>query len=164
MLIRNSIIWGNTAEISESNPDPNIFGEIDAFVFSYTLVEKYTPSGTYNLSGNPKFISPMDASSAPTSDGNYRLKSDSPAINAGSDEYYLPTEMPDLSGITTDLDGNLRFAGSAVDLGAYETLDSPITINAVTDTVLTTAGTPVKIWVLANDDLGSCSGDILSGF
>jgi len=45
--------------------------------------------------------------------GNYRLAAGSSAIDKGSNNL-----IPD--GITTDLDGNARIVGSAVDIGAYE--------------------------------------------
>ncbi|MEM7737751.1 MAG: choice-of-anchor Q domain-containing protein [Deinococcota bacterium] len=44
--------------------------------------------------------------------GDYRLAVDSPAIDAGNNA--------DAAGITTDLDGNARIQGAAVDMGAYE--------------------------------------------
>jgi len=45
--------------------------------------------------------------------GNFRLQEGSPAIDAGND-----LGIP--SGITTDLGGNPRIVGAAVDMGAYE--------------------------------------------
>ena len=51
--------------------------------------------------------------------GDYRLKSGSPAINAGANAYpglVVPTGK--------DLDGNPRVVGSAIDLGAYEYQDA----------------------------------------
>jgi len=79
------------------------------------------------------FMAPIDASLAPTTDGDYRLRKDSPAINAGDKSVFDVGKTPDLSGITTDLHGNPRIQGHQVDLGAYEyqyALASP-TLNAV---------------------------------
>ena len=108
-VIRNSIIYGNanddltdlTGSVTWS-PDHNIIGLDDP---------------------NPLFMDPKDAGSAPTTEGNYRLRKDSPAINAGDKSVYdedQPPDLPDLSGITTDVDGNPRIVGDNVDLGAYE--------------------------------------------
>jgi uncharacterized repeat protein (TIGR01451 family) len=60
-------------------------------------------TGTVNLHGNPGFLSP-DA-------GNYHIGPDSAALEAGND-----------AGVTTDMDGQTRPAGSGFDLGADELL------------------------------------------
>jgi hypothetical protein len=60
----------------------------------------------HNLDADPLFV---DADN-----GNLRLQVTSPAIDAG-DSDAVPV------GITTDLDGNPRFSGATVDMGAYET-------------------------------------------
>jgi uncharacterized repeat protein (TIGR01451 family) len=59
--------------------------------------------GPHTLTDDPRFVSPAT--------GDYGLRADSPAIDAG-----------DSSAIAavTDLDGNPRILGAAVDLGAYE--------------------------------------------
>jgi hypothetical protein len=67
--------------------------------------------GGYNLDIDPQFV---DAVS-----GDLHLTVESPAINAGSTSA-LPPE------VTTDLDGNPRVFGPAVDMGAYE-LQVPVT-------------------------------------
>jgi len=57
-----------------------------------------------NITGNPQFVAPLD--------GDYHLRPHSPAINAGDST---------VAGLpATDLDGNPRIVGSAVDVGAYE--------------------------------------------
>ena len=55
-------------------------------------------------SGNPLFVN--------AGNGNYRLTSGSPCINAGTNLPYVYS--------TTDLDGNPRLSGDFVDIGAYE--------------------------------------------
>jgi hypothetical protein len=110
--IRNSIIWGDNVGNNGSLPS-----------YTYSLVEGENPSGAGNLDGtfagnDPKFVDPRLPASAPSTEGNYRLQGGSPAIDAGSDSFYT-AGTPDLSGITTDRDGNNRFNGT-VDMGAYE--------------------------------------------
>ncbi|MDR1106635.1 MAG: hypothetical protein LBL44_09785, partial [Treponema sp.] len=91
-------------------------------------VEGLNPSGTQDGGGNldgtfagnaPKFVDPRLPASAPSTAGNYRLQAGSPVINKGSNSFYNPAQTPDLSGISTDLDGNPRLNGT-VDMGAYE--------------------------------------------
>ncbi|MDR1288249.1 MAG: hypothetical protein LBK08_11625, partial [Treponema sp.] len=115
--IRNSIIWGNgTSHVYNDDSTPS---------YAYSLVEGLNPSGTGNLNGNsagndPLFADPRLPASAPSTAGDYRLQGDSPAINKGSNSFYAAGLTPNLSGITTDRDGNPRFNGAAVDMGAYE--------------------------------------------
>lgn len=93
--ITNSIFWGNTASTASG-----IFGGI----ITYSNIQGGHP-GTGNINTDPLFIN--------RAEGNLRLSKDSPCIDAGNPNYVSdPTE--------TDLDGNPRFLGSAVDMGAYE--------------------------------------------
>jgi len=91
-VIRNSIIWGNSE---------------DDITGSYTV--------SYSIVGgdeDPRFRNPDD--------GDFRLNPDSPAIDAGNNDYFDVGQSPDLYEVKTDLDGNNRFSGDAVDIGAYE--------------------------------------------
>ncbi len=65
-----------------------------------------------NLDANPLFAD------AATQD--YRLLGQSPSVNAGSSVFYNSGATPDLSMLTSDLAGNDRIMGSAVDMGAFE--------------------------------------------
>lgn len=56
---------------------------------------------------------PGQANSDPLLDSNFRLQTNSPAINSGANSF-IP------SGVTTDLEGNARIVNSTVDMGAYE--------------------------------------------
>jgi len=64
------------------------------------------PTLTNNISGDPLFVD-----KGITSSSDFHLQSSSPAIDAGTSNYGLPT---------VDLDGNTRIQGSAVDIGSYE--------------------------------------------
>ncbi|MCB9857765.1 MAG: hypothetical protein H6818_18940 [Phycisphaerales bacterium] len=116
----NSLIWGN-AVATESQVDCD--GTLDV---SYTGIEGgvagITGAGTINDNGgnqffsdtDPVFVNPIDATNAPTTDGDYHLAADSVAIDQGSN-----TEATN-AGLTTDIDGDARIIGGTVDLGADE--------------------------------------------
>lgn len=63
-------------------------------------------TGTLNLWGDPKFVSPAT--------GNYHLHPDSPAKDVGID-----------AGVYTDIDGEPRPMGLGFDIGADEVLAAP---------------------------------------
>jgi hypothetical protein len=60
-------------------------------------------NGVGNITNNPAFVAPLN--------GNFRLQTNSPCINAGNNLF--------ASG-PTDLDGNPRIVSATVDMGAYE--------------------------------------------
>jgi parallel beta-helix repeat protein len=100
-IIVNSIISGNTDDLD---------GVASADV-SFTLIGDGTfANQNNNLTGDPRFVS--------AAGGNFRLQSNSPAIDRGSNAA--------IAGVMTDLAGNARVVdgdrnGTAtVDLGAYE--------------------------------------------
>jgi predicted outer membrane repeat protein len=120
--IRNSIIWRNSDGMVTNSATP----EVD-----YSIVQGGGYPGSnpvsgsnYNLTVDPLFVFEEDADNAPTTGGDYRLESTSPAIDAGSNTYYT-SGTPDLSSITTDLDNTARITGTAIDMGAYESSHLP---------------------------------------
>ena len=68
---------------------------------TYSCTTPYA-AGIGNFTNDPAFVDFIG--------GNFRLQSNSPCINSGVGS----------SGTTTDLDGNPRIVGGAIDLGAYE--------------------------------------------
>ncbi len=105
--LANAILWGDVGE--------EIYNDSTSVItVTYSLVQGGWP-GTGNINADPLFV---DAPS-----GNLRLKSASPAIDAGNNAV-----VP--SGIVTDLDGNPRFVDGngdgnvVVDMGAYERQDA----------------------------------------
>ena len=107
-LLVNSVVWGNSSSLVANNNS--------ALTVTYSLVEGGCPFGAvcdaHLLTANPLFVEPSTVTAAPTTTGDYRLQAASPAIDAGN---HLSVT------VSTDLDGNPRIVGSAVDLGAYET-------------------------------------------
>ena len=100
VAIRNSIMWGNR-DINNAASNVVNFGTI---TYENSLIGGEPIGNGIILNSNPFFID--------TANGNYRLSCFSPAVDAGVNAY--------LSGINTDLDGNLRVFNEIVDLGAYE--------------------------------------------
>ena len=113
----NCILWGNDAL-----EGPQIDNYRSTPAISCSLAQGSGGSGANwddslgsdgggNLDADPQFVAPVDAGQSPTIGGNYHLLPGSPAIDVG-----------DNSAVTvdTDLDGNARIAGGAVDMGPYE--------------------------------------------
>ncbi|MEZ0611428.1 choice-of-anchor Q domain-containing protein [Fibrella sp. WM1] len=106
--LTNCILWGNTAPTSPAYHA--VYGSeySNRPLTNYSLIQGYDPViyiGANNLARDPVFINAQSS--------NYRLSTNSPAINAGD-----PATAMYLT--TTDLDGNPRLRGGRVDMGAYE--------------------------------------------
>jgi len=99
-VLVNSILWGN-GSVQIAGSGVNV---------TCSLVQGGYP-GDGNIDDDPIFIAPVDSANAPTTAGNYHLRYDSPAIETGNT---LSVTAP------TDLDGQPRAVGDAVDMGAYE--------------------------------------------
>ncbi len=133
-LLQNVIAWNNTSSVA----GPAIFNydgyEVCIPTIRYSLVEGCNPGGVWenacgtdggnNLTDiDPLFIAPEPASSAPTTQGDYRLQNASLAINAGDNAADLDGNGPltmTISDISPDLDGNPRIVLAVIDLGSYE--------------------------------------------
>ena len=118
--LTNVILWNNSAG---SEGGDVMFNNGATPTIAYSLVEGGLDGpgiggigvndGGYNINADPLFVTPVDPGDAPTTDGDLRLQPCSPAVDAGN-SHALPAD------VTTDLDGNPRIAGGAVDMGAYE--------------------------------------------
>lgn len=120
----NSIIYQNRNTL----PGSIFFQQINFSGLSIvnSLVEALPlGQGTNSLSSNPLFVSPP-TQAAPTTQGDFRLKSNSPAIEAGNINA-LPADLADLDGdgnttekLPLDLDESNRIKNLQLDLGPYE--------------------------------------------
>ena len=91
--IVNSIIWSNGAGGAQN------WSGFTNFAYCCTTP---LPAGDGNISSNPQFASTS----------NFRPWAGSPCIDTGTNQGWMAT--------ATDLDGNARIYGGAVDMGAYE--------------------------------------------
>ena len=119
-LLTNVILWENSA-----GSGAVMYNNAAMPTIAYSLVQGGwdgsgitnngggVTDGGGNIDADPLFVTPIDPDDAPTTAGNLRLLADSPAIDAGDNDALPP-------GLTTDLDGNPRIVGDAVDMGAYE--------------------------------------------
>lgn len=92
--------------------------------YRYSLVQQQAGGSNGNLNGialDPLFTAPLPPTFAPTAGGDYHIMSGSPCINVGNNAL-VPAG-------STDLDGQARVLGTAVDMGAYEFMDVPLSIN-----------------------------------
>jgi len=125
-ILANCILWGNTAsrgkQIAVGHPDrpwdssltisySNVQGGQDEVYISPDSELNWDDG---NIESDPCFVEAgyWDANGAWV-EGNYHLLEDSPCIDTG-DPNYIPEPNE------TDLDGNPRVIGYAVDMGAYE--------------------------------------------
>ncbi|RNC86406.1 MAG: T9SS C-terminal target domain-containing protein [Winogradskyella sp.] len=131
----NSILWNN----EKSTDNGNTFSSSEyegsgTFAFNHSLVTNQNPTGTNNIDATSPSFDPLFVDSA---NGDFRLQSGSPLIDAGNDSY-LPQDTFDVDndGDTTetlplDLDGELRISGSFVDMGAYEFQNTTLGIDDI---------------------------------
>ena len=137
LQIRNTIIYGNSSGIvyygdGEGSPE---------MTTSYSLVQGSTDVTNGNIDGStdPKFVSPVAAGLS--TGGDYRLQATSPLINAGSNVYFNAGQSPDLSAITTDLDGHPRIQSGTIDIGAYESTVPPAVAGTISGAGVVCSGT-----------------------
>jgi hypothetical protein len=100
-LIRNTIIYGNSATARMTADGPNYFLNQYAPATFDHCCSTPQPAGVGNIASAPGFMS-----------GGYRLDTGSPCIDTGTNQTWMAT--------ATDLDGNPRIANGTVDMGVYE--------------------------------------------
>jgi hypothetical protein len=86
----------------------NTNGDHSGSTMNYCCTTPMPTNGLGNITNAPLFVD--------CADGDLRLQTDSPCINAGNNDY-VTTSM--------DLDGNPRISGGVVDIGAYEFAFTP---------------------------------------
>ena len=106
LYIRNSVIWGNSADnLRIEGNRGEVIGPcnfIEGALHNYSI---------WDDNVEPMFVDPISANDAPTVSGDYRLLAKSPLIDKGDNSYVT---------LPGDLGGQPRIVGDAVDIGAYE--------------------------------------------
>ncbi len=117
MLVENTIIWGNGAN-SAAEVNNGTGGVV---TYAHSLIKDAFPNGVWNATlgldgGNnrgsdPRFITGIDPSTAPTLHGDLRLQAFSPAADGGDQGR---------NSSATDVAGFVRRQGATIDIGAHE--------------------------------------------
>jgi hypothetical protein len=112
----NSILWANTDKGGADESAQFMFSWYWGSPLNYSCIQGWTGAlgGIGNINEDPRFVRPGFWKTKDLwIDGDYRLLSDSPCIDAG-DPNYIPE--PD----ETDIDGKPRVMKGRIDMGAYE--------------------------------------------
>ena len=115
--LSNCILWNNEEDGSTATPGASITSNgFSIPTYSHCLAQNLDPIGTANLDGtnratNPLFLLEINPALAPSTNGDLRLITGSPAVDAGANG-----DNPS----STDLAGNPRIQNSIIDLGALE--------------------------------------------
>ncbi len=128
LTITNTVIWGNT----DVNGHSDIWWESGSGGLSYSFSQtNWTGSGNITGSSSP-FVNAANPAGPDgiwgTTDDGLALASGSPGIDAGTPD---PTS---LALGNADIAHNLRIAGAAIDMGAYESNSTPLPITILSFT------------------------------
>ncbi|MDP2896900.1 MAG: right-handed parallel beta-helix repeat-containing protein [bacterium] len=102
-VIHNCIVWANKAPIGPQFHIPYLPWTEP----TYSLIQDWTGGGEGNIAEEPRFVN--------AENGDYRLRADSPCIDAGLNSPDLPET--DITGMHRLMFGGKSFT---VDIGAYE--------------------------------------------
>lgn len=123
LTIVNSSFEGNHNSSSSTTAAVGNFDGNSATIYNSIFWNNYRAPDWQNNTAIPAYGSNITASNNLTTqnplfvdaaNGNYQLQTGSPAINAGSNSFYLSSYPPD------DLAGNQRIFNTTIDMGAYE--------------------------------------------
>lgn len=103
--VRNSVIYFNTAASGGNNCG---FYSASGYVFDFNCMTPTNDLRSIPFAG----VTTNDPLLADRAAGNYRLNTQSPCINTGSNQYWTTNAV--------DLDGRTRIRYGTVDMGAYE--------------------------------------------
>jgi len=132
-VVNNSILWDNQYHLATNDIKPQILDDLGTpsthvTTVNYSIIQGgWQGLGEHNQDKNPLFVKPVvDHIATHTPDGDFHLRPDSPAIDAGNNDL-IPIDCNeveclgqlDFHGKTRIVDGN-DDGLALVDLGAYE--------------------------------------------
>ncbi|MEM7736198.1 MAG: right-handed parallel beta-helix repeat-containing protein [Deinococcota bacterium] len=121
VTLENSLVLGNDA----SN-DPEIFTDVgitsNSSAYGFGAGESEGDAFVGKVVADVFTDHQPATAGNPTTNGDYTLIANSPAIDAGDDALAVDNNG---SALTVDLAGNARCQGTSVDMGAYEFIDMP---------------------------------------
>jgi len=118
-MITGSILWGNIPDqLAGQSCDNVTYCNIEgngcaASRGALSVDPRFVQPGQWTDPSGPKATVEPSGPTAVWTEGDYRLLDESPCVDAGDGDQVRDTNR-------TDLDGNPRVSGSAVDMGAYE--------------------------------------------
>lgn len=133
IVVNNSILWDNQYHLGANDISPQILDELGTpstgvTTVNYSIIQGgWQGLGEHNQDDNPLFVKPVvDHIATHTPDGDFHLRPDSPAIDAGNNAL-IPIDCNeveclgqlDFHGKTRIVDGN-DDGLAQVDLGAHE--------------------------------------------
>lgn len=139
IYLENTIVWKNFASsqahaiatLDNSLGQPSwthaihcIVEGIDDKNHVFTSSSSMFYDSINNISNDPLFIDPVEPNEAPSIEGNYRLSTGSPAIDAGTNEFLKSKS----NKYTIDISGNSRYINDKVDIGTYEYVNLNTTV------------------------------------
>ena len=126
--VRNSIFWNNKDSTGVGTISASIYNYTSSVTLTNSLVQGAFPANSWiggnyingggNIDKDPLFIDPVDPEDAPTTAGDLRISNNSPAVDAGNNDF--------VTGIPLDLEGQPRVkdgngdGSEIVDMGAFE--------------------------------------------
>lgn len=112
ITVQNTIVWNNSSAGATNTATASILDDgTSTTTFTKSLIANFTVSGGIIANSDPMFVGPLNPTAAPTTDGNYRLLTNSNAVDVGDNASNTQTD---------DLDGSTRIQNSTIDLGPYE--------------------------------------------
>ncbi len=163
-IISNSILWNNRDTNGTSNTSQIYDANGGETVVVYSIVQGDW-IGDGNIDQDPGFVNPVDPDDAPNELGDFRLRADSPAIDAG-DNHSVFLDECDLDGdsitdepLPYDLDNHGRFSDNPdmpdtgngtspiVDMGIYEYSAADLELSQVADNPEPNVGDTVVLTV-----------------
>ena len=155
--VTNTIVWGN-ADLDFFGGSRDFLAGAPLYTVSHSIVEDWDgvlPGSA--LDADPLFLDPngADGMQFTAGDNNYRLRLDSPALDAGDDAALPAGALFDVDGYARCIDGD-GDGLPTVDIGAFERCRVDLSGDGAIDTL----DSELLFAALAGPDVASSAGDL----